>query len=140
MEETRRQTIWEQSKQSFLQLLLKLRPLTHNDSVTDINLNRYYHVQYRVRKSFFSFRLTTLMSIIDGLIMRIFFPDIWVKQDGGIVPLHAFFFAITFPIYNCRSKLIFVDLQCKKIEIVELSEKECKDTINYVQIAPQLHI
>ena len=73
MEETRRQTIWEQSKQSFLQLLLKLRPLTHNDSVTDINLNRYYHVQYRVQKSFFSFRLTTLMSIIDGLIMRIFF-------------------------------------------------------------------
>ena len=73
MEETRRQTIWEQSKQSFLQLLLKLRPLTHNDSVTDTDLYRYYHVQYRVQKSFFSFRLTTLVFTIDSVIMGIFF-------------------------------------------------------------------
>ena len=54
--------------------------------------------------------------------------------------VYAFVFAVTFQIFNCCSKLIFVDLQCKKIEIVKLSEKECKDTINYVQIAPQLHI
>ena len=46
--------------------------------------------------------------------------------------VYAFVFAVTFQIFNCCSKLIFVDLQCKKIEIVKVLKKEYTLTINYV--------